>query len=252
DRERMLRFWLEFHGKEIKSKHAGYASDVSCISVYNFSRPGAAVLLACINAAAHHVDFVMRNETANDKAFFTVYHALLLEAFRMQLLTPEKVMAIHDVKDLERLEKHFGALETWEFETRAYQPDVVLLKCRATLEKKDFLKKAKYQFSTFEKVWIKEVKRDRVQMEKDYLKRFFKEQDMLEVPIHDLSFYVVYYISVRNGRIHREQLKDMGYQYEAYDLGRYTWNKQLVASKWLEEKEKLVMMKGLKIRITVK
>ncbi|MBC1403126.1 hypothetical protein HB836_16155 [Listeria booriae] len=252
ERERMTRFWIEFHGKELKSKDCSYASDTSSICIYNFSRPGPAILLSCINAAAHHVDFVIRNETRNDDSFFSIYHKLLLEAFRLQMLTPAKIMAIDSTKDLEQLEKRFGAIDEWLYETKPYKDGLILLKCRAPVDKKDVLKKAKYKFSTFEKVWIKEVQQKQVQMEKDFLKRFFPESDMLEVPFHDLSFYVVYFVSLKNGRIHYDTLKEMGYQYEAYDLGRFTWNKQIVASKWREEEEKLSLLKGLKIRTIAK
>ncbi|ENE7245139.1 hypothetical protein ABVQ21_002858 [Listeria monocytogenes] len=69
------------------------------------------------------------------------------------------------------------------------------------------------------KAWFKEVPTPQVQVEVNYLKRFFQANEYQVEIIETILFSVMYYVSLRNRRIHREILKERGYYYEAYNLG---------------------------------
>ncbi|MBC2137703.1 hypothetical protein HCA93_15575 [Listeria innocua] len=249
--KRMQQFWFYFEVRE--GKTAGvYQSDTYRIIIKMFSRSAGHILVCCIHELAHHVDFIIRNETKHDHSFYQVFHDLLISAMRINLITKEQLLAINDTKDVENLQKRHGAIIDWKVPMLDQTKRNVWIKCRSSLEKKDYLKKAKYQYSWFEKAWFKEVSSQQVQVEIDYLKRFFQDEDFQVETIGTITFSVMYYVSVRNGRIHRDILKQRGYFYEAYELGKFTWNKIIAASDWQEEKEALGKLMGVKARVLLR
>ncbi|MBC1990377.1 hypothetical protein HCJ33_10395 [Listeria seeligeri] len=248
---KMKRFWFYFQAKEGKI-NGYYQSDIFRIRIQNFSRPAGHVLVTCIHEVAHHVDFIIRNETKHDATFYQVFYNLLVVAMGMGLLSKEQLLAIQDTNCVEKLEKHHGLIKYWIISPDNSYQDFVWIKCRSSILKKERVKKANYQFCSFEKVWYKQVPKKQMQVELDYLARYYKKSEYCAESIFNFSFSVVYYVSLRNGRIHKEELKKIGYFYEAYDLGAFTWNKILLASQWPAEKAKLEKMKGLKVRILLK
>ncbi|EOU3549967.1 hypothetical protein ACNV5V_002924 [Listeria monocytogenes] len=249
--EKMQQFWFYFEAKEGK-KNGTYESDIGRIRIQNFSRPAGHVLVTCIHEVAHHVDFILRNETKHDHSFYQVFYELLISAMRSQLLTKEQLLAVKDTKNVENLQKRHGSITTWKIPACQSIQRNVWIKCRTSLAKKDALKKAKYHYSWFEKAWFKEVPTSQVQVEVDYLKRFFQANEYQVETIDTIQFSVMYYVSLRNGRIHREILKERGYYYEAYDLGEFTWNKIIHASAWQAEKAFLDRLMGVKARILLR
>ncbi|MBC1478882.1 hypothetical protein HB892_14190 [Listeria welshimeri] len=249
--EKMQQFWFYFEVKE--GKIAGvYQSDIHRIIIKIFSRPAGHILVCCIHELAHHVDFIIRNETRHDHSFYQVFYDLLISAMRINLISKEQLLAVHDTKDVENLQKRHGYISSWEIPALKQKKRKAWIKCRSSLEKKEYLKKAKYQYSWFEKAWFKEVPAEQIQVEIDYLKRYFKDKEFQVETIDTIKFSVMYYVSLRNGRIHRELLKERGYYYEAYDLGKFTWNKIINASDWQKEKEALNQLIGLKTRILLR
>ncbi|EAF9900800.1 hypothetical protein A7B70_14575 [Listeria monocytogenes] len=249
--EKMQQFWFYFEVRE--GKIAGvYQSDIYRIIIKMFSRPAGHILICCIHELAHHVDFIIRNETKHDHTFYQVFHDLLISAMRINLITKEQLLAVDDTKDLENLQKRHGAIINWKVPMLDQIKRNVWIKCRSSIDKKEYLKKAKYQYSWFEKAWFKEVPSQHVQVEIDYLKRFFQDKEFQVETIGSITFSVMYYVSLRNGRIHRETLKQRGYFYEAYDLGKFTWNKIIDASDWPGEKAALDKLKGLKARVLLR
>lgn len=249
--KKMKHFWFYFQGKELKA-NSDYQSDTRVIRIQNFSRPSNEIIISCLHETSHHLDFTLRNETSHDDEFCRIFVKMVQTAIKMKLISESDLLRLdEDHIYRKRIEKGGPPIFYWNIDPIPYKENIRWIKCRCTPDKRGYVQKAKFRYSSFEKVWIKEVRVEHLQIELDYLKRFFKEEQISIEEVGKIDFSVRYYISLKNGKIHKEALKKLGYQYEAFGLGRFTWNKMILAKEWKAEKEKIEDFKGIKSKISL-
>lgn len=208
--ERYKKFFVEITNKNMKSKHGDYNPRTHHIRIFNLYRADAAITATTIHELAHHVDTVNRGNSAHDDKFYEVFQKLLFTGLDMKLFTIEEFLTANkDASDSNKIVKMLERYEPGEIEYKKDMQRICVCNCYTV---KDTLKQHGYHYNAIGKEWYKEVSKDDVQQETDFLSDLQVEFRIQSA--NTMSFEKKMHVVAMNGSYERrEELKAAGFYF---------------------------------------
>lgn len=245
-------FFLDIRPKEMKTIHGRYYIETKKIEIFNLSRPSEHIVTTAIHEVAHHIDYCLRSETDHTKEFYIVMYELLISALGMKIVSKEDILSESDSYDKNRLIRYFGNIEEWEVVNIPYKEEMMAIKVKNGFNIKDDLRENGYSFSGIEKVWIKELDKEDLGQEKEWLNKLIDLDNVEMDKGNKLNISAVYYVTICNSYEHKDYLKELGYIWKGYNIKGNSWNKKILANDKEEELSKIEKLPGVKIKIISK
>lgn len=249
NQDKYKKIFIKIIPKEMKNFHGVYYLNKNLIKIFNLSRPFNHIVATILHEVAHHIDFCNRNKTDHGKIFYNELYKLLIAAMELNIISKEDIITRTDSKDKYRLEKYFGDIQGWKIESLEYKKNRKIIKVSNSFSIKGQLKEKGYKYSKIEQLWIKEIESVRLEEEIEYLKRITHKSNIKIIDRENLEIEAIYYIAILNSYNYREILKENGYIYKGYGIGKKSWNKKIKATELEKEKELLNRLEGVNIKI---
>lgn len=238
--------------KELKSKHGHYIANDRKIELFNLAREPGCTMMTCLHEITHHIEFMDLGTSAHKKSFYDRFHALLLTALSLGLITPEDIIKDgQDSNDLKKLIEYYRPIDYWDYELteQAKKRHVLVTNGYAS---KDLLKQRGYRYSSKSQAWGKEFPNELYA---------YREQTLLKESIVDIEAYVVrhstvlfslnYYVAIPGAFEFRKILKENGYRWNAYGIKSH-WVKKVPTNLFYSEEAFLKDIRLLFKKVTPK
>ncbi len=247
---KIRKFYVKIEDRELKTKHGDYewnrVEGTHTIRTFNLSRKSKVIVKTSVHELAHHVEVCMYEDTGHSKRFYEIYKRLLEVSVKMGILTYEDIRSVRDIKILE---KHCGAIEVQFDPSMEYKKDKINIKVFNSYSIKDILSSRGYKYSGMEQAWCKEIDKNTLDEEKEYLSTIIDSDNIKVYRGHELAIEARYYVIVGNSYNYKEILKDNGYIYKGYNQKGNVWVKKIRANQLDKEKELLSTMQGIEVKV---
>ncbi|PGN53198.1 hypothetical protein CN978_31010 [Priestia megaterium] len=244
-------FFIDIKVKEMKSIHGRYYPHNKKIEVFNLSRPNGHTIATTLHEVSHHIDHCLRKKSDHSKAFYEIFHQLLVTAMGMGILTKEDILTERDSTDKKWLEKHFGEIDEWSISPLDYKQDSYLIKVYQSFSIKDTLKKRGYKYSSLEQAWVKEMSTSEAEEEKLTVAQWADEENIQIEQANTIKIESYYYLCVSNCYDHKAYLKENGFMWNGYGMKK-AWVKKIPSKSLKSEEAKLRKLPNIKVNVAVK
>lgn len=228
-------FFVEVHAKEMRTRHGDYRPSDRKIRIFNLSRSMSYTIGTAVHELAHHCQYSFDGSTDHSERFYEVFRKLLETSIRVGLVNYEELRTQQDANDINMLEKKFGKLDIIYNKNSNFIKDDYLVKVFNSFVEKNYLKKCGYFFNPAEKSWIKEIKEEEIENEKNLLAEKIDAENIKIERLLDFNIEAIYYIIVKGGFEERDELKKNGYRFNGYKFKNKSWIKKIPASSLKEE-----------------
>jgi hypothetical protein len=237
--------------KEMKSIHGRYYPHNRKIEVFNLSRPNGHTIATTLHEVAHHIDHCLRKKSDHSKAFYEIFHQLLITAIGMDIMTKQDILTERDSADKKWLEKHFGDIDEWNISPLDYKQDSYLIKVYQSFSIKDKLKKRGYKYSSLEQAWLKEMSVSEAEKEKEIVAQWIDEKNIKIEQANTIKIESYYYLCVSNCYDHKAYLKENGFMWNGYGMKK-AWVKKIPSQSLKSEEAKLLKLSNIKLKVAAK
>jgi hypothetical protein len=244
-------FFIDIKVKEMKSIHGRYYPHNRKIEVFNLSRPNGHTIATTLHEVAHHIAHCLRKKSDHSKAFYEIFHQLLITAIGMDIMTKQDILTERDSADKKWLEKHFGDIDEWNISPLDYKQDSYLIKVYQSFSIKDKLKKRGYKYSSLEQAWLKEMSVSEAEKEKEIVAQWIDEKNIKIEQANTIKIESYYYLCVSNCYDHKAYLKENGFMWNGYGMKK-AWVKKIPSQSLKSEEAKLLKLSNIKLKVAAK
>lgn len=206
-------------------------------------------LITALHEVAHHVDYSIRGRSGHDSEFYHVHKVLLFAAFDMGILTVDDV--VHSESTARNRNKLAHMMKDYVAKPVDYKKNVVQVFVYNCFNLKGRLKAQGYHWNGLESAWHKEVNRDELHNEREFL-------SSLGIPDADVKVLesAAVITRIRKSaklfdvpRYHNNIVKKFGYRWTDAGKQKY-WQKRIDGDSISEsERKELEKIEGIRIVI---
>lgn len=206
-------------------------------------------LITAIHEVAHHVDHSNRGRSGHDSEFYRIHKILLFAAFDMGILTVDDV--IHSESNARNRDKLAKMMKDYVPHPVDYKKDIVQVFVYNSYAVKNTLKANGYRWNGLECAWSKEILKNELEKEIDFLFRLrLVESDIKVIESHAVVTRIRK--SAKLFHVPRECnhiVKEFGYRWT--DAGKLKYWKKKIDGDSLPESERKELEKIEGIYIVV-
>lgn len=217
------------------------------IRIINLSRKLSLIIFTSMHQLAHHINISLNDDTKHSENFYGIYLKLIDTMINEGMIYYED---IEDDWDVQKAEKKAGKISGIYGSLKSDYKNLFIIKISNCYNERNLLKKTGYEYDNLEQKWIKEIYRDVILHEKEYLKTFVPDEYVEICGIMDMTMDPFIYLTLSNVYSIKDIIVKHKYCYKKYKTEGKVWGKKIRASKLKDEREFLSQFDNIKIKIS--